>query len=142
MKPSETSCGNKISNLKPNNKELTVAYVSSTGRAQLSSTEDCARYHWDVSDWANASVTTDIAEVVGGSTVDAVSCHSHETSDYNYGSKVPGPPLDENGRLAIREPPVGACDASLRSPTEQVSFEQIIARSGLRLSQLGTGGVR
>ena len=47
-------------------------------------------YHWDVSDWANASVTTDIAEVVGGSTVDAVSCHSYETSDYNYGSKVPG----------------------------------------------------
>ncbi|XP_065574069.1 fat-like cadherin-related tumor suppressor homolog isoform X5 [Artemia franciscana] len=175
MKPSETSCGNKISNLKPNNKEMTVAYVSSTGRAQLSSTEDCAPrdpgpidvpppvpplprdyaeflsslekhlanrrgYHWDVSDWANASVTTDIAEVVGGSMVDAASCHSHETSDYNYGSKVPGPPLDENGRLAIREPPVGACDASLRSPTEQVSFEQIIARSGLRLSQLGTGG--
>ncbi|XP_065574019.1 porphobilinogen deaminase-like isoform X1 [Artemia franciscana] len=51
-----------------------------------------------------------------------------------------GPPLDEKGRLAIREPPVGACDASLRSPTEQVCFEQIIARSGLRLSQLGTGG--
>ncbi|KAK2702660.1 hypothetical protein QYM36_018735 [Artemia franciscana] len=48
MKPSETSCGNKISNLKPNNKEMTVAYVSRTGRARLSSTEDCAQASYDL----------------------------------------------------------------------------------------------
>lgn len=156
--------GLMLSNVKSTNKDTTTM-SSSVSPSVSANVDDCARYHWDCSDWANQSQNPlpNITEVPGSEIPDSSSFHSNESNESNgnnhqldtHGMMMtisperdldtlvedPKPLPTSNGFRSLdsdcgTDVEMGSNNTNPFRSCQPPSFEEILANSGLRLSDL------